>query len=146
MRLPADLLPAMDSLERSYGLPSGILYAIGTWETRGKWRDETSPKGARGIMQLMPVTIAEIERISGVRVDPSKPFQAVTGAAIYLAWLMQRFNRSLPLVLAAYNWGPGNVRRFMRAVAENGTARMPRETAEYIAAVTDILQSESVYG
>lgn len=144
MKLPADLLPAMDSLERSYGLPSGLLYAIGTWETRGKWRNEVSPRGARGVMQLMPVTVQEIERISGVIVDPDKPFQAITGAAIYLAWLFQRFNRSLPLVLAAYNWGPGNVRRFMRQVVQNGSAAMPKETAEYIAAVSDILSNEYV--
>jgi soluble lytic murein transglycosylase-like protein len=68
-----------------------------------------SPKGAVGLMQLMPATAREFGA------DPAVPEQNVEAGAHYLSWLMQRYaNRrdQLPRAIAAYNAGPGAVEHY----------------------------------
>lgn len=66
-----------------------------------------SPKGAMGLMQLMP----ETARAMGVQ-DPFKPHENVAGGVKYLAAMMDRFGGRLDLALAAYNAGPNAVARY----------------------------------
>ena len=66
-----------------------------------------SPRGALGLMQLMPETAAQY----GVA-QPSDPRANVRGGARYLRDLLQQFDYDLELTLAAYNAGPGNVVRY----------------------------------
>ena len=83
-----------------------------------------SPSGARGLMQLMPPTAAEVARQIGKTV----PVAALTtdGAAnmrlgtAYLGDLIERFGGSLPLAIAAYNAGPNRVGEWLAA---NGDPR-----------------------
>ena len=81
-----------------------------------------SPAGARGIAQLMPATAAGL----GVR-DPFDPEQAIPAAARLLGGHLRAFG-SVPLALAAYNAGPGAVRRY-------GGVPPYRETQAYVARV-----------
>lgn len=79
-----------------------------------------SPKGAQGLMQLMPRTAQEL----GVS-DPFDPRQNVMGGTRYLRSLLDRYQGDLPAALAAYNWGMGNLER-------SGGAFLPEETRNYI--------------
>jgi hypothetical protein len=69
--------------------------------------DAVSPKGAQGVMQLMPATARALR----VR-DPFSPAQSIDGGARYLAQLLQQFQGDRRLAAAAYNAGPGAVARY----------------------------------
>jgi len=93
-----------DAAEARYGLPDGLLSAVAKTESSYD-PNAVSPAGARGLMQIMPGTARELG------VDPTDPAQAVDGAARLLSKHLDRFG-SLPLALAAYNAGPGNVSKY----------------------------------
>jgi len=67
--------------------------------------DAVSSKGATGLSQLMPGTAAELG------VDPTDPIQNLRGGARYLRQQLDEFGDPV-LALAAYNAGPGNVRKY----------------------------------
>jgi hypothetical protein len=94
---------AISQAER-YNIPTDIfLRMIGV---ESSWNpNAVSPKGASGLGQLMPGTAAELG------VDPNDPYQNIEGSARYLAQQFQSFG-SWPLALAAYNAGPGAVRKY----------------------------------
>jgi len=85
-----------------------------------------SPKGARGLMQLMPATAREL----GV-LDPLHPRDNVKGGIAYLSRLMERYGGRLDLALAAYNAGPGAVDR------HGGVPPYP-ETRAFVRRVLDL--------
>jgi hypothetical protein len=99
--------------------------------TRLIWRESSfrtwviSPVGAQGIAQFMPGTAAERGLL-----DPFDPLQAIPASAQLLVSLAERFG-NLGLAAAAYNAGPRRVEEWLA-----GTGGMPRETRNYVAAVT----------
>jgi soluble lytic murein transglycosylase-like protein len=100
----APLADRFDRAAKAEGVDAKLLRAVAWAESRGRLQ-AVSPKGALGIMQLMPGTAAQLG------VNPFDPDANVHGGARYLAQQLARF-RSLPLALAAYNAGPGAVLRW----------------------------------
>jgi hypothetical protein len=98
--------------------PALVLAVIGV-ESGGS-ADAISPKGASGLMQLMPATAARF----GIK-DPSDPSQNIRAGVAYLDWLMSAFERDPVLVLAAYNAGE-------TAVSDNGGVPDYPETRDYV--------------
>lgn len=98
------LAPFIEEASRATGLPAALIDAVIRTES-GYRPNAVSSAGARGLMQLMPATAAEV----GVR-DPFDPRQNIMGGARYLRKMFDRFG-SLKLAVAAYNAGPAAVAR-----------------------------------
>lgn len=103
---------------RLNSLPANLVRAVMKVESNGR-TDAVSPRGAVGLMQLMPATAKEL----GVR-DSTDAWQNLVGGARYLARQVSRFGR-LDHALAAYNAGPG-------AVEKHSGVPPYRETRAYV--------------
>ena len=109
----------IDSGNRN-GIDPLLLYSVMHQESSFK-QHAISPKGARGLMQLMPPTA----RRFGVT-NIFDPRQNIEGGARYLRFLTDRFNGELRLVLAGYNAGEGAVEKYGWSVPPYA------ETQEYV--------------
>lgn len=117
--MPKRYRPAFESAARDTHLPLSLLVAVARVESNLDHR-ALSSAGARGLLQVMPPTAAEL------RLDPDQTDTNVLAGARYLKQMLARFD-SPDLALAAYNAGPG-------AVEEAGGAPGP-ETITYVANV-----------
>lgn len=93
------------ALAIEYRVSASLIKAVVTEESCFNTK-AVSPVGAQGLMQLMPNT-ANWLKVN----DPNNPEDNLRAGVRYLAYLKGKFN-SRDLVLAAYNAGPGNVRRY----------------------------------
>jgi hypothetical protein len=100
-----ELEPLIQEASRSHNLPPSLVKAVIRVESNFN-PAATSPKGAQGLMQLMPGTAGDL-RVA----DPYDPRQNIWGGVRYLQLLLAQFNNRLPLALAAYNAGPRRVSR-----------------------------------
>lgn len=103
-----------------YGVDPYLIFCVMEQESHFNPR-ALSPKGARGLMQLMPGTAARF----GVS-RPSDPAQNIAGGTRYLKQLMGQFDGRIDLVLASYNAGEGAVLKYGRKVPPY------RETRDYV--------------
>ena len=85
-----------------------------------------SPKGARGLMQLMPATAAE-----HAVADPFNPAENIRAGVKYLKQLLDSYDGKVELALAAYNAGPGAVKKY------GGKVPPYRETQNYVARIQE---------
>ncbi|HZT88851.1 MAG TPA: lytic transglycosylase domain-containing protein [Stellaceae bacterium] len=114
----------IDDAARSSRLPVGLLTRLMWFESRFR-PAAISPAGAQGIAQFMPGTASE----QGLS-NPFDPEQAIPAAARLLARLDRQFG-NIGLAAAAYNAGPARIAGWLR-----GTATLPRETRNYVFALT----------
>jgi soluble lytic murein transglycosylase-like protein len=135
---PADLAGRIDKWEtfigrasEIHGVDKNLIAAVITQESGGNPR-AVSAKGAKGLMQLMDTTAAEMEVAA-----PFSPWANITGGTKYLRLLLDKFNGNERLALASYNAGPAAVERY-------GTIPPYRETQEYVASVLDLRRQFAV--
>ena len=128
--VPGPRLQALQQIADTYGteilkatigtqVSPALVLAVMSAESGGQ-ADALSPKGAQGLMQLIPATAARF----GVS-DASDPAQNIKGGVAYLDWLMGEFDRDPLMVIAAYNAGEG-------AVTANGGVPPYVETRDYV--------------
>ena len=106
----ARLTPLIEQTARRHQLEPALLHAVITVES-GYHASAASPKGAQGLMQLMPDTAARFGVSAETVLEPRANLDA---GARYLAFLLGLFDRRLDLALAAYNAGEGVVQRLGR--------------------------------
>ena len=107
---------------------SPALLAALVWQ-ESRWNPQAlSSKGAMGLAQLMPDTAREL------RVDPRDPSANLIGGARYLRQLLDMFGGDVERALAAYNAGPGRVRR------ANGIPAIA-ETQAYVRSIVQRISS-----
>lgn len=111
---------ALFRISKQENLSPTLLLAVISVESSGR-SDAVSPKGAQGLMQLMPATA----RRFGVS-DSLDPVQNIAGGARYLSFLLDMFDQDALLALAAYNAGEG-------AVTRHGGVPPYAETRDYVA-------------
>jgi len=124
---PGNFQEAINRIADRHGLAPELLHSVIKVESNYN-PYAVSPKGAQGIMQLIPSTA----RRFGVS-DVFNPMENIEGGAAYLEYLMGLFHGNLPLALAAYNAGEN-------AVAKYGTVPPYAETQTYLKLVARRLE------
>ncbi|MCX5905889.1 MAG: lytic transglycosylase domain-containing protein [Deltaproteobacteria bacterium] len=103
---PISFSEALFRISWGYGIPPKLVQAIIQVESQGNPK-AISPAGALGLMQLMPEVIKACEVA-----DPFDPLANILAGVRHLNYLLLEFSGNLSLALAAYNAGPGTVRRY----------------------------------
>jgi hypothetical protein len=115
----------VNAVAKEIGVDPQLVHAVIHQESGGR-ADARSPKGAIGLMQMMPATAASPG--FGVQpFDPTDPEQNLRGGVSYLKALLHHYGGDRDKALAAYNAGPGTVDR---------GGPLPAETRAYVPAVT----------
>jgi hypothetical protein len=122
-RIPPALQACIGEASRRYGLPVSLVLAVIRQESNFV-HQAVSPKGAMGLMQLMPGTAAAL----GVR-DPFDPRENILAGCRYFRFLLDYFHGNVPLALAGYNAGQH------RVVAAGCQVPAIKETQEFVTQV-----------
>ncbi len=118
----------IEQASAQFGIEAQFIKAIIKAESNFNHK-AVSPKGAQGLMQLMPGTAGDMD----VR-DPFDPEDNIFGGVRYLSLLLKRFNNNKVLALAAYNAGPETVETY------KGVPPFP-ETQAFVRRVMDFYRT-----
>jgi soluble lytic murein transglycosylase-like protein len=126
----AAIAEAVERAAAQHSLPAALLHSVIKVESNYN-PSAVSPKGAQGLMQLIPSTALRF----GVS-DVFDPADNIQGGAKYLRYLLDLYHGDYPLALAAYNAGEG-------AVAKYGTVPPYPETQNYLRLVARQLRESA---
>jgi soluble lytic murein transglycosylase-like protein len=129
--------PVAEAAQR-FGIPAAWIRAIMRVESRGD-RGVVSPKGAMGLMQLMPETWATLRARYGFGRDPFDPHDNILAGAAFLREMHDRYGS--PGFLAAYNAGPGRYEDY-----RDRRRPLPPETIAYVAALVPFVGDGAIDG
>ncbi|WP_375778612.1 lytic transglycosylase domain-containing protein [Bradyrhizobium sp. ma5] len=118
---------------RRFGVPVRWIRAVIDVESAGDARAR-SPKGAMGLMQIMPETWAELRLRYGLGNDPYDPHDNILAGTAYLRELHDRYGS--PDFLAAYNAGPARYEEHLAG------RPLPAETLAYLQKLVPIIGSD----
>ncbi len=116
---PEEYGPAIDKESKASNISAAWLRSLIRQESSFR-PDVKSPAGALGLMQILPATGAEVARDLKIK-DFSAPESLLMPeiniriGSTYLSRLIKNFGGNVPLALAAYNAGPGRMRRWLNA-------------------------------
>ena len=122
-----------EEIEDRYDLPPGVLVAL---KNAGERTNPglVSPKGAQGIMQFMPATMALQD--GKFQHNPDNPFESILAAGRYMQHTLKyQYKGDVSRAIADYNGGP-------RAAEGLTTGRLNEETTNYLMRVRDYLTGE----
>jgi soluble lytic murein transglycosylase-like protein len=118
----AEITPILDAAAQTHKVQPKLLRAVMEQES-GLRSCAVSPKGAQGLMQLMPATMEQFQVT-----DPFDAKQNLEAGAEYLKQLLDKYKGELSLALAAYNAGPAKV-------DQAGGIPDIKETQDYVGAI-----------
>ncbi len=118
--------PFIQKAASRYGVPFALVKSVIQVESAFN-PAAVSPKGARGLMQIMP----ENDRLLSLS-DPFDPVQNIMAGTRYLRQMLDRYQNNVRLALAAYNAGPGAVDRHQQQIPPF------TETRDYVRKVLDL--------
>jgi len=121
-----------------FGIPTSWITAVMQAESRGVVR-AVSPKGAMGLMQIMPDTWSGLRSRYGLGPNPFDPHDNIVAGAAYLRELHDRYGTAG--FLAAYNAGPGRYEDHLTSGRP-----LPAETQAYVAALAPLLRDDGSMG
>jgi len=130
---PRDYASLIEEAAYRESVPSSLVAAIARVESNFDAR-AISPKGALGIMQVMPDTA---RRFGFDAARLHDPVHNVAAGATYLRWLIERYDGDLDRVIAAYNAGEGAVDKY------DGVPPY-RETQDFVKRVRAVLEKSGV--
>lgn len=119
-------IDAINKSEKKYGIPHKLLGRLLYQESRFKpatiYGGKANHRGAIGIAQIVPKWHPSA--------NPSDPWSSIDYAGLYLSQLYRQFG-TWQYALMAYNWGPGNLRKYLDKKATGQLAFLPLETRNY---------------
>ena len=133
----APWIPHIREASERFDMPEKWIRAVMMRESGGRatvnGRTITSSAGAIGLMQVMPGTYGLMRAQYGLGADPADPRDNILAGTAYLREMYDLFGA--PGFLAAYNCGPACYASHLA-----GKQKLPRETRQYIAALTPVLR------
>lgn len=122
----AEYEPFIVSAAKRFNLPPEVLRGVISIESSGDAR-AVSPKGAQGLMQVMPGTYDDLAKRYGLGANANDPENNIMAGAAYLAEMRDRYGGDMAKALAAYNAGPGGFER-----SGGDFSALPAETQGYL--------------
>jgi soluble lytic murein transglycosylase len=138
----AEYAPLIRKHAAANDLPPSLVAKVIRAESGGD-PHAVSSAGAKGLMQIMPIALKDVRRRRDIPAgDLTDPEYNIRVGTAYLAIMMETFNGDRWLALAAYNSGPGRVRKLRRAHPDLTSRQLvlqhaPRETASYVKSILE---------